>query len=154
MLRSASHRQPNCVFGEISYPNGIKTILFSVVSARTLTGFTVLEIGSWTSLTHTDFRIHADSPEEHTMARLQPDTENAIYLQGLSAEGPYAGGTKRTFALRSLGDRPSSEMWNLKTCELDPMRSLPFKVEVSYRARPPKIVCIPNLTRRRFINEW
>lgn len=57
------YRQPHCVFGEISYPNGIKTILFKCRQRKNLTGFIskVLKIGSWdTSRIHTDFRIHAD----------------------------------------------------------------------------------------------
>ena len=47
--------------------------------------------------------------------------------------------------------------WNLKSREsrTDPDALTHYlKVEVSYRARPPKIVCIPNLTRRKvFITE-
>lgn len=57
------YRQPNCVYGEISYPDGIKTILFKCRQRKNLTGFIrkVLEIGSWdTTRVHTDFRIHAD----------------------------------------------------------------------------------------------
>lgn len=57
------YRKPHCVFGEIFYPNDIKTILFKCRQRKNLTGFIrkVLEIGSWDmSRVHTDFRIHAD----------------------------------------------------------------------------------------------
>lgn len=57
------YRQPNCVYGEISYPNGIKTILFQCRQRKNLTRFIrkVLEIGSWdTSRIHRNFRINPD----------------------------------------------------------------------------------------------
>ena len=96
------------------------------------------------------------------MARLGNLTiENAlIFFRDFSAEGPYAGGTKRTFCVEIPEDMVEAlerDGWNLKTRESrnDPDAVTHYlKVEASYRARPPKIVCIPNLTRRKvFINE-
>ena len=47
--------------------------------------------------------------------------------------------------------------WNVKSRESlnDPDAVTWYiKVEASYRARPPKVVCIPNLTRRKvYLNE-
>jgi len=96
------------------------------------------------------------------MARLGNITiENArIFFKDFSASGPFAGGTKRTFCVEIPEDMVSAlerDGWNLKTRESrnDPDAIIHYlKVEASYRARPPKIVCIPNLTRRKvYISE-
>lgn len=96
------------------------------------------------------------------MARLSNLTiENArIFFKDFSAAGPYAGGTKRTFCVEIPEDMVEAlekDGWNLKSREsrTDPDALTHYlKVEVSYRARPPKIICIPNLTRRKvFITE-
>ena len=87
--------------------------------------------------------------------------ENArIFFKDFSAAGPYAGDTKRTFCVEIPEDMVEAlekDGWNLKSREsrTDPDALTHYlKVEVSYRARPPKIVCIPNLTRRKvFITE-
>lgn len=87
--------------------------------------------------------------------------ENArIFFKDFSASGPFAGGTKRTFCVEIPEDMvPELERddWNVKTRESrnDPDAVIHYiKVEASYRSRPPKIVCIPNLTRRKvYINE-
>lgn len=55
------YRQPSCVYGEITYPGGIKTILFKCRQVANLKRFIrmVLEIGSWdVSRIHADFRIN------------------------------------------------------------------------------------------------
>lgn len=54
------YRQPNVIYGEITYPNGIKTVLFKCRQRKNLTRFIsrVLEIGSWPlNRIHRDFRI-------------------------------------------------------------------------------------------------
>ena len=87
------------------------------------------------------------------MARLGNLTiENArIFFKDFSAAGPYAGGTKRTFCVEIPEDMVEAlekDGWNLKSRESrnDPDALTHYlKVEVSYRARPPKIVCIPIL---------
>lgn len=91
------------------------------------------------------------------MARLNNLTiENArIFFKDFSAEGPFAGGTKRTFCVEipdDLVEQLQRDGWNLKSREsrVDPDAVTWYlKVEVSYRARPPKIVCIPNITRNK-----
>lgn len=91
------------------------------------------------------------------MARLNNITiENArIFFKDFSAEGPFAGGTKRTFCVEipeDLVEPLQRDGWNLKSREsrTDPdALTWYLKVEVSYRARPPKIVCIPNITRNQ-----
>lgn len=91
------------------------------------------------------------------MARLSNLTiENArIFFKDFSAAGPYAGGTKRTFCVEIPEDmvkQLEADGWNLKSRESrnDPDALVHYlKVEVSYRARPPKIVCIPDITKRR-----
>lgn len=91
------------------------------------------------------------------MARLNNLTiENArIFFRDFSAAGPYAGGTKRTFCVEIPEDMVEAlerDRWNLKSRESwnDPDALTHYlKVEVSYRARPPKIVCIPDITKRR-----
>jgi hypothetical protein len=96
------------------------------------------------------------------MARLNNITiENArIFFKDFSATGPFAGGTKRTFCVEIPEDMVENlqrDGWNVKSRESrnDPDAVTWYlKVEASYRARPPKVVCIPNLTRRKvFLNE-
>jgi len=91
------------------------------------------------------------------MARLNSVTiENArIFFKDFSAEGPFAKGTKRTFCVElpdDLADQMQRDGWNVKSREsrVDPDAIIWYlKVEASYRARPPKVVCIPNLTRNQ-----
>ena len=96
------------------------------------------------------------------MARLNNLTiENArIFFKDFSAAGPFAGGTKRTFCVEIPEEMVESlqrDGWNVKSRESrnDPDAVTWYlKVEASYRARPPKVVCIPNITRRKvFLNE-
>lgn len=96
------------------------------------------------------------------MARLNNLTiENArIFFKDFSAEGPFAGGTKRTFCVEvpeDLVDDLQKDGWNLKSRESrqDPdALTWYLKVEVSYRNRPPKIVVIPNISRNKvFLSE-
>lgn len=96
------------------------------------------------------------------MARLNNITiENArIFFKDFSAAGPFASGTKRTFCVEiPEGMVPDLQRdgWNVKSRESrnDPDAVTWYlKVEASYRARPPKVVCIPNITRRKvFLNE-
>lgn len=87
--------------------------------------------------------------------------ENArIFFKDFSADGPFAGGTKRTFCVEIPEDMVENlqrDGWNVKSRESrnDPDAVTWYlKVEASYRARPPKVVCIPNITRRKvFLNE-
>ena len=96
------------------------------------------------------------------MARLNNITiENArIFFKDFSAAGPFAGGMKRTFCVEIPEDMVENlqrDGWNVKSRESrnDPDAVIWYlKVEASYRARPPKVVCILNLTRRKvFLNE-
>lgn len=96
------------------------------------------------------------------MARLNNLTiENArIFFKDFSAAGPFAGGTKRTFCVEipeEMVPDLQRDGWNVKSRESrnDPDAVTWYlKVEASYRARPPKVVCIPNITRRKvFLNE-
>nr|DAK23120.1 MAG TPA: hypothetical protein [Caudoviricetes sp.] len=91
------------------------------------------------------------------MARLSNITiENArIFFKDFSASGPFAGGTKRTFCVEipeeMVGDL-QRDGWNIKSREsrvdTDAVTWY-LKVEASYRARPPKVVCIPSITKRK-----
>ena len=96
------------------------------------------------------------------MARLNNLTiENArIFFKDFSADGPFAGGAKRTFCVEipeEMVPDLQRDGWNVKSRESrnDPDAVTWYlKVEASYRARPPKVVCIPNITRRKvFLNE-
>lgn len=54
------YRTPAVVYGEITFPNGTKTILFKCRQRKNLTGFIrkILEIGSWPlTRIHNDFRV-------------------------------------------------------------------------------------------------
>lgn len=91
------------------------------------------------------------------MARLSNITiESArIFFKDFSASGPFAGGTKRTFCVEipeeMVGDL-QRDGWNVKSREsrVDPDAVTWYlKVEASYRSRPPKVVCIPNITKRK-----
>lgn len=91
------------------------------------------------------------------MARLSNITiENArIFFKDFSASGPFAGGTKRTFCVEipeeMVGDL-QRDGWNIKSREsrVDPDAVTWYlKVEASYRSRPPKVVCIPSITKRK-----
>lgn len=87
--------------------------------------------------------------------------ENArIFFKDFSAEGPFAGGTKRTFCVEipeDMVDTLQKDGWNIKTRESrnDPDAVTWYiKVEASYRARPPRVICIPNITKNRvYLNE-
>lgn len=91
------------------------------------------------------------------MARLSNITiENArIFFKDFSASGPFARGTKRTFCVEipeeMVGDL-QRDGWNVKSREsrVDPDAVTWYlKVEASYRSRPPKVVCIPSITKRK-----
>lgn len=81
--------------------------------------------------------------------------ENArIFFKDLSAEGRFANG-KRTFCVEIpeyLVEQLQRDGWNLKRRESrqDPDAVTWFiKVEASYRARPPRVICIPSITKNR-----
>ena len=95
------------------------------------------------------------------MARLGNITlENArIFFKDFSAEGPFANG-KRTFCVEIPEDLVGDlqrDGWNLKSRESrqDPDSVTWYlKVEASYRARPPRVICIPSITKNRtYLNE-
>lgn len=81
--------------------------------------------------------------------------ENArIFFKDFSAEGRFANG-KRTFCVEvpeDLVEQLQRDGWNLKSREsrVDPDAVTWFiKVEASYRARPPRVICIPSITKNR-----
>lgn len=81
--------------------------------------------------------------------------ENArIFFKDFSAEGRFANG-KRTFCVEipeDLVEQLQRDGWNLKSREsrVDPDAATWFiKVEASYRARPPRVICIPSITKNR-----
>lgn len=81
--------------------------------------------------------------------------ENArIFFKDFSAEGRFANG-KRTFCVdipEDLVEQLKQDGWNLKSRESrqDPDAVTWFiKVEASYRARPPRVICIPSITKNR-----
>lgn len=81
--------------------------------------------------------------------------ENArIFFKDFSAEGCFANG-KRTFCVEipdDLVEQLQRDGWNLKSREsrVDPDAVTWFiKVEASYRARPPRVICIPSITKNR-----
>lgn len=81
--------------------------------------------------------------------------ENAhIFFKDFSAEGRFANG-KRTFCVEipeDLVEQLKQDGWNLKIRESrqDPDAVTWFiKVEASYRARPPRVICIPSITKNR-----
>lgn len=81
--------------------------------------------------------------------------ENArIFFKDFSAEGRFANG-KRTFCVEvpeDLVEQLQRDGWNLKSRESrqDPDAATWFiKVEASYRARPPRVICIPSITKNR-----
>lgn len=81
--------------------------------------------------------------------------ENArIFFKDFSAEGRFANG-KRTFCVEvpeDLVEQLQRDGWNLKSRESrqDPDAVTRFiKVEASYRARPPRVICIPSITKNR-----
>lgn len=81
--------------------------------------------------------------------------ENArIFFKDFSAEGRFANG-KRTFCVEipdDLVEQLQRDGWNLKSRESrqDPDAVTWFiKVEASYRARPPRVICIPSITKNR-----
>lgn len=81
--------------------------------------------------------------------------ENArIFFKDFSAEGRFANG-KRTFCVEipeDLVEQLQRDGWNLKSLESrqDPDAVTWFiKVEASYRARPPRVICIPSITKNR-----
>lgn len=90
------------------------------------------------------------------MARLGNLTlENArIFFKDFSAEGPFANG-RRTFCVEvpeDLVEQLQRDGWNLKSRESrqDPDAVTWYlKVEASYRARPPRVICIPSITKNR-----
>ena len=54
------YRTPSVVYGEITFPNGVKTALFKCRQRKNLTGFIrkVLEIASWPlTRIHNNFRV-------------------------------------------------------------------------------------------------
>ena len=54
------YRTPSVVYGEITFPNGCKAVLFKCRQRKNLTGFIrkVLEIASWPlTRIHNDFRV-------------------------------------------------------------------------------------------------